>query len=113
MSDARHDIGVAVSILLTVPIFAVWAFALLDIVRRPDLRALRKVVYGAIVVLVFPATLLYLLARPTSIVRHRTHDREDWRDELVDRLEARPGGPPVVSRSQEQQMLDRVGRLRR
>lgn len=112
MSRAQHDISVAVSVLLALPIFAVWGFALVDIVRRPDLRVVRKVVYGAIVVLVFPATLLYLLSRPTSIVRHHERAPEDWRDQLVDHLEVRPGAPPVASRRDEQRMLERVEQLR-
>ena len=112
MNRMVRDGEVVVSVLLSLPIFAVWAFALFDIVRRPDLRLVRKVVYAAVVVLVFPSTLLYLLARPTSIVRHRGREREDWRDELLARLELRPGDPPVVSRRQEQLLLERVEALR-
>jgi len=112
MSRAMRDGEVVVSVLLSLPIFAVWAFALFDIVRRPDLRVVRKVVYAVVIVLVLPMTLLYLLARPTSIVRHRTRERDDWRDELLARLESRPGDPPVVGRRQEELLLERVDALR-
>jgi hypothetical protein len=81
-------------------------------VRRGDLPLLRKVVYATVVVLVLPATLLYLLSRPTSIVRHRERIEDDWRDGLVDALEARPGAPPVLGRREEQLLAERVAQLR-
>ncbi|MHB1139017.1 MAG: hypothetical protein ACYC2O_08670 [Microthrixaceae bacterium] len=112
MSRLSDDAQLLISLLFSLPILAVWAFALVDIVRRPDLKVVRKVVYSLVVVLVFPVTLLYLLSRPTSIVRHRDRTREDWRDELLDRLDARPGDPPVVGIRQEQLLLERVERLR-
>ena len=112
MSRLSDDAQIVVSLLFSLPILAVWAFALYDIVRRPDLKVIRKVVYSVVVVLVFPATLLYLLSRPTSIVRHRERQREDWREDLVDHLSARPGAPPVLGRRQEQLLLDRVEQLR-
>jgi len=73
-----------------------------------DIPVIRKVVYAALVVVVVPLSLLYLLSRPTSIVRHRERDRADWREDLVDVLDARPGDPPVVSRGQEEQMVEAV-----
>jgi hypothetical protein len=45
-------------------------------------------------------------------VRHRERDRDDWRDDLLARLEMRPGDPPAVSRRQEQLLLERVEALR-
>lgn len=108
-SDAQH----ALAVLLVLPLLVVIVFALVDIVRRPDLGGVRKVVYAALVVLVLPATLLYLLSRPTSIVRHRERERDDWRDDLLARLEQRPGGPPVVGPREEQLLAARVDELRR
>lgn len=113
MSRWQADAEVVLSVLLTLPILAVWAFALVDIVRRGDLPWIRKVVYAAVVVLVLPATLLYLLSRPTSIVRHRERNVEDWREGLVDLLEAPPGSPPVLGRRQEQLLAERVAQLGR
>jgi hypothetical protein len=101
-------LGPALSLLLSLPILAAWAFSLYDIVRRGDIPVIRKVVYAALVVVVVPLSLLYLLSRPTSIVRHRERDRADWREDLVDVLDARPGDPPVVSRGQEEQMVEAV-----
>lgn len=112
MNRVMRDGQVVVSVLFALPIFAVWAFALFDIARRSDLRLIRKVVYAAVVVLVFPATLLYLLSRPTSIVRHRDREREDWRDDLLAQLETRPGDPPVLGRRQEELLLEQVRALR-
>ena len=111
MSTLEPDVAAAVSVLMTVPILVVWVFALYDIVRRRDLPVIRKVAYAAIVVLVLPATLLYLLSRPTSIVRHRDRSNDDWREQLVARLDARPGGPPVVGRRQEELLVERVRQL--
>lgn len=112
MSGWEVDARTALSVLLVLPLLAVIVFALVDIVRRRDLRPLRKAVYVALVVFVLPATLLYLLSRPTSIVRHRERVRDDWRDELLARLEQRPGGPPALGRRQEQLLAARVDELR-
>jgi hypothetical protein len=105
------DAAAALSVLMTLPIVVVWVFALYDIVQRRDLPAIRKVAYAAIVVLVLPATLLYLLSRPTSIVRHHDRSTDDWREGLVERLDARPGGPPVLGRRQEELLVERVRQL--
>lgn len=113
MSGWEADAQAAISVVLVLPLLAVIVFALVDIVRRRDLGPWRKAVYLALVILVLPATLLYLLSRPTSIVRHRERDRHDWRDELLDRLEQRPGDPPAVGPRQEQLLAQRVARLRR
>lgn len=112
MSTLERDVGVVLSVLLVLPIFAVWGFALFDIVRREDLPVLRKVVYSAVVVLVFPATLLYLLSRPTSIVRHHERNRTDWRNDLLAQLEARPGDPPRLGPREGELLAERVRQLR-
>ena len=112
MSTAWQDIQDIVSVLLSIPILVVWGFTLFDISRRPDLPRIRKVVYAVIVVLVFPAALLYLFSRPTSIVRHRDRSRPDWRSDLMARLETPPGGRPAVGPRQEEQLLERVDQLR-
>lgn len=106
------DVGDVVTLLLSIPILVVWGFTLFDISRRPDLRRARKVVYAVIVVLVFPAALLYLFSRPTSIVRHRERNRPDWRNDLLARLETPPGGRPAVGPRQEELLLERVDQLR-
>ncbi len=108
MTTVEHDIEVLVSILLVLPVFAVMVLAIVDVLRRPDLTAVKKVAYGAIIVLVSPAALLYLLSRPTSLVRHRDRTRPDWRDDLVARLLTRPGAPPPVGPRQEELLLERV-----
>lgn len=109
MSTVTRDAQIALSVLLTLPILAVWAFALVDIVRRRDLPPWRRTAYAAIVVLVVPATLLYLLARPTSLVRHRDRRRDDWRAELVGALDT-PG--VAVAPSQRRELLAHLEPLR-
>jgi hypothetical protein len=113
VSTWELEVREVLTLLLVLPLLVVIGFALVDIVRRRDLGAVRKAVYAALVVLVLPATLLYLLSRPTSIVRHRERPTDDWRDELLDRLEQRPGGPPAISRRQEQLLAAQVDELRR
>lgn len=108
MTTIERDLELVVSLLLTLPIFAVVVFAVVDVVRRTDLPRVKKVAYGAVVVLIVPAALLYLLSRPTSLVRHRDRTPQDWRDDLVARLVARPGSPPTVGPRQEQLLLERV-----
>jgi len=108
MTTVERDLAVLVSLLLVLPIFAVVAFAVIDVLRRPDLAAVKKVAYGAVIVLFSPAALLDLLSRPTSLVRHRDRTRPDWRDDLVARLVARPGAPPAVGPRQEQLLLEQV-----
>jgi hypothetical protein len=113
VSTWELDARTVLSLLLVLPLLVVIVFALVDILRRRDLGLLRKAVYVALVVFVLPATLLYLLSRPTSIVRHRERPVDDWRDELLARLEQRPGGPPAVGPRQEQLLAARVDDLRR
>lgn len=113
MSAWELDAREVLAVLLVLPLLVVIVFALVDIVRRRDLGLVRKAVYVALVVFVLPATLLYLLSRPTSIVRHRERPHDDWREELLDHLEQRPGGPPAISRRQEQLLAARVDELRR
>ena len=103
--------GSVLSVLLSLPIVAVWAFAVYDLVRRGDIPVVRKVVLGALVVVVVPVALLYLLSRPTSLVRHRERAADDWREDLVDRLEARPGDPPVLGPREEERLRELVRSL--
>jgi hypothetical protein len=44
-------------------------------------------------------------------VRHRERDRPDWREDLVDVLDARPGDPPVLGRRDEELLVERVRAL--
>jgi hypothetical protein len=108
VSTVERDLEVVVSVLLALPILAVVALAVLDVIRRTDLPRVRKVAYGAAVVLFSPAAVLYLLSRPTSLVRHRDRSRPDWRGDLVARLTAPPGAPPTVGPRQEQLLLEQV-----
>ncbi len=112
MSGWELEAREVLAVLSVLPLLVVIVFALVDIVRRRDLGLVRKAVYVALVVFVLPATLLYLLSRPTSIVRHRERPSDDWREELIDHLEQRPGGPPAISRRQEQLLAARVDELR-
>lgn len=107
----------AISLLLSIPVMAAWAFALLDIVRRRDLGIERKIAYGALLIAVVPVTLLYLLSRPSVLVGPRTFMRtpspaDDWRRTLIKQIELTDGAPPVTGPSESREMLERVNRLR-
>lgn len=109
----REQILVVLPALLGAPVTIAWALSLADVARRRDLDPGRKVLYATILVIVVPATLLYLLSRPTSVVRLRqrpglSRAPADWRNDLLRRLEQRPGGPPVLGPSEEREMRTRV-----
>lgn len=108
MTTVEHDVEVLVSLLLVLPVVAVMVVAIVDVLRRPDLTVVRKVAYGAVIVLVSPAALLYLLSRPTSLVRHRDRTQPDWRDDLVAHLVVRTGSPPTLGPRQEALLLEQV-----
>lgn len=100
-------------LLASIPVIAATVFALVDVIGRRDLTRSRKAVYAAGVVLVTPATLLYLLSRPTSIVRHRTQpvigrSASDWRRGLVTVLETPEGNTPSMSSGEIRGMIDRI-----
>jgi hypothetical protein len=53
--------------LIFLPLAMVWAFALVDIFRRDDLRGISKALWVACVILVpFFGTLMYLVVRPAG-----------------------------------------------
>lgn len=78
-----------VFLLVELPLLAVWLLAIVDVVRRPDLRVARTVLWVAGMLLFFPVTLLYLLARPVGDVaaRQRALDADDPRVRLVELVE--------------------------
>lgn len=54
-------------LLIFMPLFMVWAFALVDIFRRDDIGGVSKALWLACVILVpFLGTLIYLIARPSG-----------------------------------------------
>ena len=97
-------------VMVTVPLVIVWVLAMLDVVTRPDLRPTRKVVVLAALLAVFPLTLLYLLARPTSLVRDTEANDDDWRFGLVARLD---GDEAVDVPGQAAPVGELLGRVRR
>lgn len=115
---SRSTMLAVASFLLSVPVMTAWVFALVDIARRRDLGIERKVAYGAVLFFVVPATLFYLLSRPSAIVGHRSwmhapRRSDDWRRTLVRQLEHSDGAPPVTSRSEASELVERVNALRR
>jgi hypothetical protein len=112
VSTPELDLATVLSVLFTLPLVAVVVAVVVDVLGRPDLSTPRKVVYVAIVVLVVPAALLYLLSRPTSVVRHHDRARPDWRADLLDHLEAPAHGRPAVGPARERELRDRIAALR-
>lgn len=112
MSTAGADLSVAITVLFTVPVVLVWVFAVLDILGRRDLTVIGRAAYVGAVVFFVPLAVIYLLSRPTSVVRHREPDRADPRDDLLNRLEQPRGAPPALGRRQEELLVERVSELR-
>jgi hypothetical protein len=89
-----------VGLLVFLPAVAVWLIALVDVLRRRDMHHRRRIATAVVITLVFPLTLLYLLGRPPSSVRHGPETADDPRAPLVRRLEsgrALPAGPDDAS----------------
>ncbi len=112
MSSVEADLSAVVTVLLAVPLFLVWAFTVVDILRRRDLTVIGKAVHVGVVAVFVPLAVVYLLSRPTSVVRHRESAREDPRDDLLARLEQTPGGPPALGKRQEELLLRQIVALR-
>jgi hypothetical protein len=72
-----------------------WVLTVVDIVRRPGLSRRRRVGWLALVSLVVPTTLLWLLVRPSNAsldVISETLPDDDPRLQLVELVEAHDGG---------------------
>lgn len=109
----RTELVGVISVMLSIPVMAATIFALVDVVGRNDLTSSRKALYAAGVVFVAPVTLLYLLSRPTSVVRHRTDtvaggSSGDWSRGLVTVLETPPGATPSMSSGEIRGMIERI-----
>lgn len=116
MVVATTTFTAALSFLLAAPLLVAWAFALFDIARRRDLGRELKILYAVVLILVIPTTLLYLFARPTLIVGHRSRLSRptsgiDWRSKLLAQLEAKPGSPPLMSNSEHREIVARMDSL--
>ena len=82
--------------ILLAPVFLLWILAILDVLDREDLTAGRKFAIAVVLLVFLPAAIVYLIARPASVVHHEDGQEKDWRDDLMDRLDAQPvpaGGP--------------------
>jgi hypothetical protein len=72
------------------PLLMIWAYALVDIFRRDDIRGLMKALWILVVFLLpFLGTLVYLIVRPAVATREerealqrRLHPGEDWVGQL-------------------------------
>ena len=81
------SLEVGIVVLVFLPAIAVWVIAMVDVLTRKDIGRGRRVITAVLVALIFPLTLLYLLARPPSTVRRGPESASDPRRELVRRLE--------------------------
>ncbi|MCP4434816.1 MAG: hypothetical protein GY812_04850 [Actinomycetia bacterium] len=83
----------AIGILVFLPAIAVWVMAVVDVATRKDIGRGRRTLTAIVIALVFPLTLLYLLARPPSTVRRGPESAGDPRRDLVRRLETGEASP--------------------
>jgi hypothetical protein len=74
---------IALLIVVWIPLLVVWAIVLVDIVRRPDLGRVGKVLWSVACTLLWPALIAYLLLRPTRGRLEDPEDREDPHARLV------------------------------
>ena len=99
--------------ILMAPLVLVWAFALVELFGRKDLTSPRKVGIAAVLLVFLPVSILYLLARPASVVSYTDRTKPGWRDDLVNSvvgrsfIEIKPG----LSRSELASMVAERTRL--
>jgi len=67
MIVAASGLAYVILIIVLIPLVIAWAYALIDIVRRVDIRIGAKALWAVCVILLpFIGTLIYLLLRPAS-----------------------------------------------
>ena len=77
-------IPLPVILIVQVPLLLIWAFVLVDIVRQPQMRTRRKVLWVLGCTVIWPVQVVYLLVRPQRGRAERAVDRDDPHDRLVD-----------------------------
>ena len=98
----------ALLIVVWIPLLAVWALVMVDLVRQTTLSLRARWAWGIVCTLVWPAMIAYLLVRPTSGRLVTTHERTDARARLVDLVLDREAG-----RISADEMATEVAALRR
>jgi hypothetical protein len=78
------DVVLSLAVLALV---GIWLLALVDVVGRRDLPVTHKVLLVVVLVLLVPVAVIYVLGRPITGVRRTRHLPDDWRSELVARLQ--------------------------
>jgi len=79
--------GLALVVLLLVPVVLLWVYALIDLARRTDQRAWRKVTWiAAIVLLPIVGPLLYVIFRPSRRGDIRGFGERTTSDDRAERL---------------------------
>ncbi len=86
-----------IAALVFLPVLAVWVLALHDVLTRRDIPTSRRVGIALALLLVFPLTILYVLARPPSTVRTGPATAGDPRTALVNLLDSRDAAAGVTS----------------
>jgi hypothetical protein len=84
------EAAVATDVLLLLALVAlvgIWLLALVDVVTRRDLPVTHKVLLVVVLALLVPVSVIYVLGRPITGVRRTRRLPDDWRSELVARLE--------------------------
>lgn len=73
----------AALVVVWIPLMVVWAYVMVDLVRRPETPAAARVTWAVVCTLVWPALIVYLLMRPTSGRIVDLEARTDRRAQLV------------------------------
>lgn len=74
----------ALLVVVWIPLVAVWAIVMIDLVRQPALSRAARVSWAIACTLVWPALIAYLLMRPTRGRLVTPEARTDRRSRLVD-----------------------------
>ena len=74
----------AMLIVVWIPLLAIWAFVMIDLVRQRRLSTTARVIWAVVCTLLWPAMIAYLMMRPTSGRIDAAERRTDARAVLVD-----------------------------
>lgn len=94
-------------VVLVIPLFCVWALAVVDVVRQPRMSRRVKWVWAVVFSLIWPLLIVYLLTRPVQGRLERMESRDYPHARLVDAALAHEQG-----RIDDAEMAAAVRRLR-
>lgn len=75
MNDGIGFLGAFILLLIFIPLALLWAFALLDLIRRNDLTGWKTALWLLLVIILpFVGALIYFIFRPKDVGRQQSSD---------------------------------------